>query len=108
VRLAQITLIRVPCPQRFWLGLGCNRVCSFLARIREAFPQFDEVGAGGVHKQQDADEFYVSLLSALSSELLEPAPPAVPALAPGSPANVVDTLLGLELEVELKCGYTFS
>jgi hypothetical protein len=69
------------------------------------FPQFNEVGQGGHHKQQDADEFFGSLLSCLSTELAAPTP-GVPVLAPGAPANVIDTLMGLELEVTLKCEWS--
>lgn len=46
-----------------------------------------------------------ALLTTLANELTEPTT-AVPALAPaplGAPANVLDTLMGLDLEVELTC-----
>lgn len=78
---------------------------AFTARVRQLFPQFDETGPHGGHKQQDAEEFLTSLLSALASELTETTA-GVPSLAPapvGAPANVLDTLFGLELDVELTC-----
>ena len=54
---------------------------------------------------QDAEEFLTSLLSALASELTEPTAtvPALAAAPPGSNSNVLDTLMGLDLDVELTC-----
>lgn len=80
---------------------------AFLNTLRATFPQFDERGPGGGHKQQDAEEFHGSLMTALAAEL-KSSTPAVPTLRPGArsgggEANLVDTIFGIETEVELKC-----
>ena len=80
---------------------------SFLGALRGSFPQFAERGAGGGFKQHDADEFYVSLMAALATELRAPTAD-VPALRPASggsdaPPNVIDTLFGVELETTYAC-----
>jgi ubiquitin carboxyl-terminal hydrolase 14 len=62
-------------------------------------------------KQQDAEEFVTAVLGALAGDLRAPfagggGAPAVPALAPPLPngvPNLVDTLLGVEVEEELTC-----
>jgi hypothetical protein len=77
---------------------------GFLTALRSAFPQFGETGAGGGYKQQDTEEFHGAMMTALAAELKE-ATPAVPALRPAPPgtdgaSNVIDTLFGVELEVE--------
>jgi CelD/BcsL family acetyltransferase involved in cellulose biosynthesis len=94
-----------------------------MTRLRALFPQFAETGPGGGFKQQDSEEFHNTLmtvrdtssllrrfnlhecelclsLQALSSELKNTIA-TVPALkSSGSgPANVVDALFGVELEV---------
>lgn len=80
---------------------------GFLQTLRATFPQFDERGPGGGHKQQDAEEFHGALMTALAAEL-KASTAAVPVLRPagrsgGGEANLVDTLFGVETEVELKC-----
>jgi ubiquitin carboxyl-terminal hydrolase 14 len=84
---------------------------AFLHTLRGTFPQFDERGAGGGHKQQDAEEFHGALMTALAAEL-KSSTAAVPKLRPvpaggsaGEP-NLIDTLFGVETEVELKCRET--
>jgi hypothetical protein len=77
---------------------------GFLTALRSAFPQFGETGAGGGYKQQDTEEFHGAMMTALAAELKE-ATPTVPALRPAPPgtdgaSNVIDTLFGVELEVE--------
>ena len=59
----------------------------------------------GPFHEQDAEEFLTSLLAALAGELTQPTS-TVPVLSPapvGAPANVLDTLMGLELDVECAC-----
>ena len=57
----------------------------FLALLRQLFPQFAQVGQGGVYSQQDAEECWSSILQTLCRE--------VPA---------VDKLFGLRLKMSLK------
>lgn len=82
---------------------------GFLRALRVAYPKFAEVGANQVPKQQDAEEFEAVLMNSLATELTKPTE-AVPALQalPSSeaPPNVVDTLFGVELEVEMTCAET--
>lgn len=69
-----------------------------------AFLLLDLLRLGPSHAQ-DAEEFLTSLLAALAGELTQPTS-AVPVLSPapvGAPANVLDTLMGLELDVECAC-----
>lgn len=92
---------------------------AFLTRVRGVFPQFGEVGPGGIPKQQDAEEFHNALLTALKGELTAPSS-AVPALtslqasdsgagaasssSSGSRGgNVIDTLFGLAFEETHAC-----
>jgi len=57
----------------------------FLALLRQLFPQFAQVGQGGVYMQQDAEECYSQIMQTLCRQ--------VPA---------VDQLFGLKLEMKLK------
>ena len=57
----------------------------FLALLRQLFPQFAQVGQGGVYSQQDAEECWSSILQTLCRE--------VPA---------IDKLFGLRLKMSLK------
>ena len=57
----------------------------FLALLRQLFPQFAQVGQGGVYSQQDAEECWSSILQTLCRE--------VPA---------IDDLFGLQLKMSLK------
>mmetsp|Transcript_27298 Transcript_27298/g.64080 ORF Transcript_27298/g.64080 Transcript_27298/m.64080 type:complete len:518 (+) Transcript_27298:164-1717(+) len=61
----------------------------FLALLRQLFPQFAQVGQGGVYSQQDAEECWSQVLQTLCRE--------VPA---------VDALFGFELSKSLRCEET--
>jgi ubiquitin carboxyl-terminal hydrolase 14 len=78
----------------------------FVAQLRSAFPQFDERGPTGHHKQQDADELMGAVLnSVLKPELRQSSVDAVGGLPAdlGGEDNLVDALFGLRLEEELTC-----
>jgi ubiquitin carboxyl-terminal hydrolase 14 len=60
----------------------------FLTAFRAAFPQFGEVNRQGYSVQQDAEEFFNSLITAVKNEV-EP--------------QKFNSLLGLELEEEVRC-----
>lgn len=82
------------------------RPISFLTKLRAAFPKFAEAGPGGIFKQQDSEEFHSSLLTALAAELTS-ATSDINRLSPiaghGVGPNIVDTLFGVQLDVELRC-----
>ncbi|RYY33843.1 hypothetical protein EON62_03840 [archaeon] len=64
------------------------------------FPQFDEVGAHGAHKQQDAEEFFSTLMNGLSTELKTTGSGAsAVAGSPTSASNVIDSLFGVNMSV---------
>ena len=69
----------------------------FVAALRSAFAQFNEVDArSGVHKQQDADELYNSVLGTLARDLTKPAA-GVDLAGTG---NMVDALFQIEFETK--------
>ncbi|KAA0147905.1 hypothetical protein FNF27_00746 [Cafeteria roenbergensis] len=81
---------------------------GFLAAVRAAHPVFAEVAPNGIPRQQDSDEFQNALLGDLATALVKPpaagpAPLAPPLRGSGRSANVVDSLLGLELDTTMTC-----
>jgi ubiquitin carboxyl-terminal hydrolase 14 len=79
---------------------------EFLARLRAKNPLFGEFSQSGGYKQHDSEEFFSTLLPVLANHLTAPSSKVNKLLSiPESDAapNVLDTLLGLELEVEMKC-----
>jgi len=64
----------------------------FVAALRATFPQFAQRGRGGGFAQQDAEELYSSLLATLANSLKEE-----------GGGNVVDSLLGMDMEERLTC-----
>ena len=44
---------------------------GFLQRLRENFPQFDQIGEGGGHSQQDAEECMTQILGALNNKVIK-------------------------------------
>ena len=79
---------------------------EFLVRLRAMNPLFGEFSQSGGYKQHDSEEFFSTLLPVLANHLTAPSSKVTKLLSiPESDAapNVLDTLLGLELEVEMKC-----
>ncbi len=70
---------------------------AFVSALRGSFPQFAEIGPGGVPKQQDAEEFVSTLLTQLDS------PDVMPAPSTSKYSALIDHLFGLELDVTYKC-----
>jgi len=82
------------------------RPTVFLTRLRNYFPKFAEMSNHGSYKQHDAEEFQSVLMSALANQLVKPTD-AIKELrsvtGSGVPPNVIDTLFGIEMDVEMKC-----
>jgi ubiquitin carboxyl-terminal hydrolase 14 len=80
---------------------------GFLAAFRLAHPMFAEVGPMGVPRMQDAEECQSALLNDLAQSLGAGAvgTEALDRTLSGSgrPANVIDSLFGIELSTTLKC-----
>ena len=71
-----------------------------VATLRTAFPQFAQRGRGGGYSQQDAEELYSTLMSALAGAMADEG-------AGGRGAgNVVDGLFGIDFEERLACAET--
>lgn len=78
----------------------------FVMALRQAFPQFDEVDpASRVHKQQDADELFNSVMMALASNLNKPVD-GVTTTDLSRAGNVIDALFQVRFENTLKCTET--
>eukprot|EP00750_Incisomonas_marina_P012077 INCI16545.2.p1 GENE.INCI16545.2~~INCI16545.2.p1 ORF type:complete len:603 (+),score=144.71 INCI16545.2:583-2391(+) len=88
-----------------------TEVGRFWQRLMAEYPQYAERGPTGVPKQQDADEFFSNLLSALKGV---PAPPAITggevaatsssSSGGGSAAiDVASALFGITMETTLTC-----
>lgn len=45
---------------------------AFLQRLRELYPQFDQMGEGGGHMQQDAEECFSQLMTVLNTKAAPP------------------------------------
>lgn len=76
------------------------RPLRFLARLRQAFPQFAEIGRNGIPKQQDAEEFMGGLMTCLGNALTTPTP-SVPEL--GDNGNALDAVIGFKQRVTMTC-----
>ncbi|TYJ58970.1 hypothetical protein B9479_000409 [Cryptococcus floricola] len=68
---------------------------DLIANLRVLAPQFGETDNHGHYSQQDADEAWTTLISALRSKLPH-----------GADGSLVDNLMGLELEKTFKCAET--
>jgi ubiquitin carboxyl-terminal hydrolase 14 len=82
---------------------------SFIAKLRRLFPQFGETGSRGEFKQQDSEEFFSTLLTALSSTLKNSnsKKPSLPLLhASNASPNVIDSYFGIEFDVQHECKET--
>uniref|UniRef100_A0A7S1CA16 ubiquitinyl hydrolase 1 n=1 Tax=Bicosoecida sp. CB-2014 TaxID=1486930 RepID=A0A7S1CA16_9STRA len=79
------------------------RPLRFLARLRQAFPQFGETDGRGIPKQQDAEEFQNVLMTCLGNALTKPSP-SVPSL--GDRGNALDAVLGFKVRVTMTCQET--
>ena len=89
---------------------------AFVSSLRVNFPQFAEQGKGGRYKQQDADEFLNTLMTALGNSMKnipEKDGKAVlprlvgpvthdPTVDPSERANAIDTLFGVEFKTTYK------
>ena len=84
-----------------------------LAAMRARFPQFAQAGPGGVPAQQDAEECWSTIVTALAQRLkVSPGPEpsdigsTAPPLLPRMTAlrdNLGDALFGVEMRVRYKC-----
>jgi len=89
---------------------------AFVSSLRVNFPQFAEQGKGGRYKQQDADEFLNTLMTALGNSMKnnpskdgKPVLPRLvgpvthdPTVDPSQNANAIDTLFGVEFKTTYK------
>ncbi len=89
---------------------------AFVSSLRVNFPQFAEQGKGGRYKQQDADEFLNTLMTALGNSMksnpTKDGKPVLPRLVgpvthdptvdPADRANAIDTLFGVEFKTTYK------
>ena len=85
---------------------------DFIAALRAKNPMFGERSQHGGYKQHDSEEFFSQLAAALAGQLTAPlpgasasasAPPLLSITGAGTPPNVMDTLFGIEMEVEMTC-----
>jgi len=75
---------------------------DFVGLLRQAFPDPFAQRTATNFKQQDADEFYTTVMTKiLAPALTKPAPPLLPSL--GGAKNLIDALFGVRLSVEMKC-----
>jgi len=67
---------------------------EFILILRRAFPQFDQRGRDGLHMQQDAEECWGALLTALRNAFRS---------STDSQKSVIQDLFGIQTRAKLKC-----
>uniref|UniRef100_A0A7S2DHH2 Ubiquitin carboxyl-terminal hydrolase n=1 Tax=Octactis speculum TaxID=3111310 RepID=A0A7S2DHH2_9STRA len=88
---------------------GADRTTSafppmeFWTNLRQLHPQFAQTGRTGAPMQQDAEELYSSAMASISQSLKDT---NTGALGDNVEGNMVDALMGLEMEETLTCDET--
>jgi len=87
------------------LGTNAEAVTpmGFVSLLRQAFPDPFAERAGMNYKQQDADEFYTTLMTKILAPSLKDTSGVKELSSLEGADNLIDALFGLRLKVEMKC-----